>query len=187
MGLWYDTCLVVEDDARLREVLVRAGQRWARIVQACGSLGTAREMLRTSVPDLMIVDVQLPDGVSTALLDPWPATLPMPTVVAISGQATPRDGFGLARLGVREFVSKPLDLQRLEDAVMAARASPPDLRPHIRTTVGHRSIHSVEAEVRDTMLNEAVIREGGNRRAAARLLAVSRQLLQHMIRKRSRD
>jgi transcriptional regulator with PAS, ATPase and Fis domain len=49
--------------------------------------------------------------------------------------------------------------------------------------VGQRQIHEVQDEVRETMLREALGRARGSRRAAAKLLRVSRQLVQHMLRR----
>ena len=60
-----------------------------------------------------------------------------------------------------------------------------DFLPRVRGVVGERSLHEVEREVRATMVNEALTRAGGSRREAARLLKVSRQLLQHILRQAS--
>jgi two-component system, response regulator RegA len=50
--------------------------------------------------------------------------------------------------------------------------------------VGRVPLHELEAEVRHAMLGEAIARAEGSRRGAARLLSVSRQLMQHMLRGR---
>lgn len=52
----------------------------------------------------------------------------------------------------------------------------------LRTAVGQIGVRDLEGLVRSTMVAEAIGRTGGNRRAAARLLGVSRQHLQHMLR-----
>ena len=62
-------------------------------------------------------------------------------------------------------------------------AEPPDLTPYVRASVGIVPLQHIEEHVRHTMLQEALARSGGNRRGAARMLKVSRQLLQHMLRK----
>jgi two-component system response regulator RegA len=102
--------------------------------------------------------------------------------VAMSGTAEPGESFRLAQLGVRTYLHKPLRLDELEAALVYARTAPADLRPYARGLVGLRPIHEVEEELRKTMVEEALARAGGSRSGAARLLAVSRQLLQHMLR-----
>ena len=51
----------------------------------------------------------------------------MPAVVAISGSAAPRESFRLAQLGVRAFLSKPIDLTSLDETLETVLAEPPDL------------------------------------------------------------
>ena len=55
--------------------------------------------------------------------------------------------------------------------------------PLIRQLVGHSPLSKVESEVRTLMVTEALARARGSRRAAAKMLAVSRQMLQHVLRK----
>ena len=108
-----------------------------------------------------------------------------PTIVAISGSASPAVSFRLAQMGVRSFLAKPLRLEELERTIDDALARPPDLRPQVRAAVGRASIQDVEEQVRTIMVDEALARAGGNRRMAAKLLNISRQLLQHILRRRA--
>ncbi|WP_437598342.1 helix-turn-helix domain-containing protein [Sorangium sp. So ce590] len=88
-------------------------------------------------------------------------------------------------MGVRSFLAKPLRLEELDRAIDDALARPPDLRPQVRAAVGQTSIQEVEEQVRTIMVDEALARAGGGRRKAAQLLNISRQLLQHILRRRS--
>jgi len=97
--------------------------------------------------------------------------------------AGPEQSFRLAQRGVRAYLPKPFATTDLLQAINQAFNGPLDLRPHVRSVVGRLSLQEVEAEVRRTMLQEALARAGGSRRAAARLLRVSRQLVQHIIKK----
>ncbi len=152
-------------------------------VHAADGVATCAEALRTFMPDLVVLDVELGDGDAFDALALF-AQLPVaPRVVVISGVAGPDEAFRLAQLGVRRYVHKPIDLSALEETVRHALHDPPDLTPHLRASVGIVSLQSLEEKVRQTMLQEALARSGGNRRGAARLLRVSRQLLQHMLRK----
>lgn len=95
----------------------------------------------------------------------------------------PAEGFRLAQMGVRAFVPKPATPAAIERALAAVLGAAPDLAPLVRTLVGWLGVHEAEDRVRATMVAEALARARGNRKSAARLLAISRQLLQHILRK----
>ena len=175
--------LVVEDDTELGAILEKAMLRVAARVRAVGTLAEARAALGEGAFDGILLDVCLPDGQAEALLAELQSRQPFPVVVAISGGARPEETFRLAELGVRAFVPKPLDLAGLEDVWARVLSTPPDLGPHVKGTVGQRPLSDVESDVRKVMVTEALARAEGSRRGAARLLQVSRQLLQHIVRR----
>jgi DNA-binding NtrC family response regulator len=131
----------------------------------------------------LVLDVVLPDGRAVDLLDALEDVSPAPCVVAISGAAGPEESFELAARGVRAYIKKPLNLEELEAGVKRALSEPPDLAPHVKSAVGRAPVHEVEQLVRDTMVHEALARGKGNRRRASHVLGISRQLLQHILRK----
>lgn len=176
-------CLIVDDDERLRAVLVEALSARGFAVSEAASVAAARAVLGDGTPDLVILDVALPDGRASDVLDLLGYLSPAPRVVALSGAAGPDESFALAQRGVRIYLKKPIQLDELEQAVERALSQPPDLVPHVRAAVGLKSIHEVEQTVRETMVQEAIARGQGNRRVAARVLGISRQLLQHILRK----
>ena len=177
------SCLVVEDDERLcaaiAEALVALGFR----VRIVGSIKAAQAALAEGPPDLLVLDVALPDGRAVDLLDFLQNVSPAPCVVAISGAAGPEESFELAARGVRAYLKKPLNLEELEAGITRALSEPPDLAAHVKSVVGRAPVHQVEQLVRDTMVQEALARGKGNRRQASRVLGISRQLLQHILRK----
>ena len=178
-----DTLLIVEDAAPLGASLSDALRPCAREIGWVSTAQAAIAAMRDAIPDLIVLDVALPDGSAFDVLDAM-ATLPRaPAVVAMSGTADPAQSFMLALRGVRQFVSKPFSKEQLLAAITEALKTPPDLVPLVRQTVGMRGLHEVEEELRSTMLSEALARACASRRGAAQLLSVSRQLLQHMLRK----
>jgi DNA-binding NtrC family response regulator len=176
-------CLVVEDDQRLCVAISEALRSLGFAVRVVGSVTAARAALMDDPPDLLVLDVVLPDGRALDLLDLLQDLSPTPCVVAISGAAGPEDGFELALRGVRAYLKKPLNLEELEAGVMRALSEPPNLAAHVKSAVGRAPVHEVEQLVRDTMVREALARGKGNRRQASRVLGISRQLLQHILRK----
>jgi len=131
--------------------------------------------------DLLVVDVRLGDksGITVAehasKLDTAPPTL------AISGQATAAEGFRLAALGVRAYLSKPFDMHELRKAIQLVFSQPPDLTPGARAQVGYRHVHTVQDEVKVAMLRRALTLEEGNITRAAGRLGVTRTAVQQML------
>jgi two-component system, response regulator RegA len=175
--------LVVEDDPSLCRTLVNALQPWSAETRSAGTVKEARRQLLEFRPELLVVDFMLPDGNATELLASVRGAVPLPAVVALSACAAPRDSFELAELGARAYLQKPVELGALEEAIEKALIRPPALDVSARQAVGRIGLKEAEEALRRTMVAEALDRAGGNRRGAARLLEVSRELLQHVIRK----
>jgi two-component system, response regulator RegA len=175
--------LVVEDDARLCRTLVNALQPWSSETRSAGTVEEARRQLLDFRPELLVVDFMLPDGTATHLLASVRGVVPLPAVVALSACAAPQDSFELAELGARAYLQKPVELSAFEEAIRKALIHPPPLDVSARQAVGRISLKEAEGALRRTMVEEALNRAGGNRRGAARILEVSRELLQHVIRK----
>ena len=176
--------LVVEDNAALREMLARVLEARGWQVSTAETVAQVAAIDEHDTPRFVVVDVDLPDGSAFDVLehvDRWPVA---PAIVAMSGVASPDAAFRLAQAGVREYLTKPLSADELTEALARATTAP-DLRPQLRRVVGWVGVHEVEKSVRDALLDEALERTNGNRSAAARLLRVSRQLLQHMVRERT--
>jgi DNA-binding NtrC family response regulator len=179
-----ERALVVEDNPALSRTLTAALAPRFGEVRAARTVAEAGTLLASWRPDLIVLDVMLPDGDADAVLDLVAAHPPAPVVVAISGEADASRGFALGQRGVRAFVPKPLTLDELEAAIDLALTTAPDLEPHLRQSVGHRPLAEVEQQARDVMIDEALDRAVGSRRGAARILDTSRQLLQYLLRRR---
>ena len=109
--------LVVDDDARnrklVRDVLRRAG---LGTIEAAGA-EDALALARAHVPDLVLMDLRLPDldGAEAARrLKADPATAHIP-VVALTAVAGARNA--LLEAGFAGCVEKPIDVQALPDEV----------------------------------------------------------------------
>ena len=174
--------LVIDDVAATRRALSHALARRCKAVDSAADVQTAVQRLRGARYELIVLDVCLVDGSAFDLLDVIERLEPQPVVVTISGAASPSQSFLLAQRGVRSHLEKPVGVAALDAAIDAAVHGKVDLRPLLRAAVGNRPIHVVEDEVRTIMVREALARARGSRSGAARLLSVSRQLLQHMLR-----
>ncbi|SEN13949.1 response regulator [Cryobacterium sp. TMT1-3] len=111
--------LIIEDNAinmRLAKLLVRgAGHTSMEAVDAESGLLLARSEL----PDVILMDVQLPgmDGfAATALLKHDPVTAFIP-VIALTAMATARDEARARDAGCDAYITKPLKVQEVHDAL----------------------------------------------------------------------
>lgn len=176
--------MVVDDDPRFRRSLRAWLERRGHEVAESDSVATASDNVLTFAPDVLLLDFALGDGTAHELLDVIErAPGPQPVVVVISGEAESEDAFSLAARGVRRFLAKPLPPERLASVIEGLDDEDPALIAQARASVGRLGIHEAEALLRRTMVEEALARSEGSRRSAARLLSVSRQALQHMLRR----
>jgi ActR/RegA family two-component response regulator len=132
--------------------------------------------------ELMVLDVDLPDGSGVALAELAARMRPQPIIISISGQATPRDAFRLAQLGALALLTKPLSLADFMVTVEAVLEKAPDYVPHLVAVVGHESFRTVLDRVRRAMAEQALALAEGNKTGAARLLGITRQAVQQLIR-----
>jgi len=181
--------LVVEDDAALRTAIVRAVQGWgdAELMEAGTAAEARRQLAAVPPPDLVIIDVRLPDASAFSVLDSASELSPAPIMVAMSGKASPDEAFRLAQRGVRAYLEKPFSIQELTDSVEAARNEAPNLEPLITASVGRVPMRELQSEVRRVMVKEALAQTEGSRSGAARLLHVTRQAVQQILRSENRS
>ncbi len=103
--------LVVEDN-EANQLLARAVlEMEGYSVEIAGSAPEAVEVLRTSVPDLILMDIQLPgqDGLSlTRQLKTDPTTSAIP-VVALTAHAMTGDRELAIKAGCAGYISKPIE------------------------------------------------------------------------------
>jgi len=177
-----ERCLLVEDDVRLRTSLSEYLVPHVGQLEACGDARRGIEIIRAFSPQLIVLDFQLEDGNAFDILAVADMQQPAPAALVMSGRAGPAQAFELSDRGVRGYVQKPVDPETLLEAMRGVLETPPRLAPRLRAAVGNLGLKEVEALTRRTMVEEALARESGSRRGAARLLHVSRQLLQHAIR-----
>ncbi len=173
--------LIVEDNDALRAAMARVVRSWGAQAIEAGTVREAKTHLRPP-PDLVVVDVRLPDGTAFSVLEAISGVWPAPVKVAISGKASPEEAFRLAQQGVRAYLSKPLSLGDLRAAVEAACREAPLIEPLVAESVGYVPMRELQRRVRSAMIHQALALNQGSRSGAARLLDVSRQALQQILR-----
>jgi two-component system, response regulator RegA len=174
--------LVVEDDVALTTTLLTILRPRVASVSAARTIAEARSRL-SPAPDVVLLDYALPDGTAEGLFDDLAVLRPLPVVIAMSGATTTEEAFRLAQRGVSAFLSKPFDLRQLVAVWGQAVDTLPELDTRLRRAVGKVPLRSLEDAVRSTMVTEALALSNGSLRGAARLLSVSRQTLQFIVKR----
>jgi two-component system, NtrC family, response regulator HydG len=104
--------LIVDDDPEIVKVLTELVEREGFAVTCASALAQAREEIATTVPDIVLVDIHLPDGSGLELLEGLGPSAP--EVVLITGQASVDTAVDALRRGAADYLTKPVDFPRLK-------------------------------------------------------------------------
>ncbi len=106
--------LVVDDEPDIRMLLRDVLEDEGYEVALAGSVAEAKTARRARRPDLVLLDVWMPDGDGISLLKEWSDEdgLPFP-VVMISGHGNVETAVDATRLGAYDFIEKPLSIDKL--------------------------------------------------------------------------
>jgi DNA-binding NtrC family response regulator len=112
------TILVVDDEMGIRELLSEILSDEGHVVETAENAQHAREYRLRQAPDLVLLDIWMPDTDGVTLLKEWAAQgkLTMP-VIMMSGHATIDTAVEATRIGALNFLEKPIALQKLLKAV----------------------------------------------------------------------
>jgi DNA-binding NtrC family response regulator len=136
--------LVVDDELGIRstiqDILADEGYR----VSTAADAKEARIRYEDDAPDLVLLDIWMPDTDGISLLKEWSEGegLQCPVVV-ISGHGTVETAVEATRLGAVDFIEKPLSLEQLLSTVKMALVQQPV--PPVTDTVAGISLVQVEA------------------------------------------
>ncbi|MWL88889.1 response regulator [Cupriavidus sp. SW-Y-13] len=117
------TILVVDDEMGIRELLSEILSDEGHVVELAENAQQAREFRASATPDLVLLDIWMPDTDGVTLLKEWSAQgyLSMP-VIMMSGHATIDTAVEATKIGALNFLEKPIALQKLLSAVEAGLA-----------------------------------------------------------------
>jgi len=110
--------LVVDDEVGIRELLSEILHDEGHDVVLAENAATARIAREAGRPDLVLLDIWMPDVDGVTLLKEWGASsqLTMP-VLMMSGHATIETAVEATRIGAIGFLEKPIGMQKLLAAV----------------------------------------------------------------------
>ncbi|MDR1995663.1 response regulator [Azonexus sp.] len=113
--------LVVDDEVGIRELLSEILIDEGYDVRLAENAGAARRHRNELRPDLVLLDIWMPDTDGITLLKEWHAAghLNMP-VIMMSGHGTIDTAVDATRIGAFDFLEKPIALQKLLSSVQKA-------------------------------------------------------------------
>src|SRR5574343_57587 len=133
--------LVVDDEVGIRELLSEILIDEGYDVRLAENATAARKVRNELRPDLVLLDIWMPDTDGISLLKEWHAggLLNMP-VVMMSGHGTIDTAVEATRFGAFDFLEKPIALQKLLSTVQKAlRHDTPPARPALTLEAFSRS------------------------------------------------
>jgi len=119
--------LIVEDDAGTAEMLAALVAAEGFTTATAASLQQARRELESQRPDVVLLDLSLPDGSGIDLFDAVETPDPACEIVLITGHASLETSIQALRLGAADYLRKPVDVARLR-AVLARAGGASEVR-----------------------------------------------------------
>ncbi len=119
------TILVVDDELGIRALLSEILTDEGHTVELAENAAQARQVRESLRPDLVLLDIWMPDVDGVTLLKEWSAggQLSMP-VIMMSGHGTIDTAVEATKYGASAFLEKPITLQKLLRAVEQALVKP---------------------------------------------------------------
>jgi DNA-binding NtrC family response regulator len=117
--------LVVDDELGIRDLLSEILNDEGHAVELAENAAQARQARAQYRPDLVLLDIWMPDTDGVTLLKEWVSTgqLTMP-VIMMSGHATVETAAEATRIGAFDFLEKPITMQKLLKAVEKGLSKP---------------------------------------------------------------
>jgi two-component system response regulator PilR (NtrC family) len=146
--------LIVDDEPDIRELLEITLGRMSLATSSAKDLATARHLLSTEDFNLCLTDMRLPDGDGLELVEYIQKEHNQIPVAVITAHGTTETAIKALKTGAFDFVSKPVDLQKLRDMVNSALRLPQEKagetlatdapQPQIAPSITGQSIRVIE-------------------------------------------
>lgn len=165
--------LVVDDDARFRDRLVRAFVERGLDARGAGDVIEARALAAEDSPEWAVVDLRMPGPSGLELLKELLAIDAATRVVVLTGYGSIATAIDAVRLGAIDYLTKPADADQIIAALEGTTKRAGDERTEIPT------LARVEWEHIQRALSDC----NGNVTQAAKALGLHRRSLQRKLSK----
>jgi len=150
--------LVVDDELGIRDLLSEILNDEGHNVELAENAAQARAARGRTRPDLVLLDIWMPDTDGVTLLKEWSTTgmLSMP-VIMMSGHATIETAVEATKIGAQSFLEKPITMQKLLKAVEAGLTRTQPAVARKPGVVGAAAAPAVELTVEAAMTGGQVL------------------------------
>ena len=167
--------LLVDDDTQYALALSELIEQEDFQVRICGNIEEALTYLKTHIPDVVLVDLLLPDGSGMELIHKIEALASHTRVLVITAHAALDSTVAALRAGVEDYLTKPLDLEQLRNRLRTVkkdigqqpslatgkRAPLDQLGPLIGSSAAMRELYASIESVAPTNLTAFLFGESG--------------------------
>ncbi len=147
--------MIVDDERLVRWSLRQKCEDWGYVVIEADAGEAALRLAERENPDLVLLDVRMPDLTGIEVLDQLKKNGDAPAVIMITADPKLDDVKAALKLGAYDFVGKPIDFDELhlamKDALEAASLRTQGLRPKPRSGAGYDSVVSVSPKMTELM------------------------------------
>lgn len=147
--------LVVDDEHGIRDLLWEILNDEGHSVELAENAAQARAFRSKEQPDLVLLDIWMPDTDGITLLKEWAmaGALTMP-VIMMSGHATIDTAVEATKIGALSFLEKPITLQKLLKAVDQGLARNAIAKGVVSSSSAVASVHSSEPVAEPQMVQQ---------------------------------
>ena len=169
--------LIIDDEPDIRELLQITLGRMSLETVATGTLLEARSLLRQHHFNLCLTDMRLPDGDGLTLVKEIQDGYPQLPVAVITAHGSTETAITALKSGAFDFVSKPVDLQKLRALVQSAlklseSVTPATTAPVLGGIIGEsRSIRSLRQQIGKLARSQAPVFISGESGSGKELVA----------------
>ena len=149
--------MVVDDERLVRWSLRQKCEEWGyRVIEADSGI-PALKLAQQETPDLVLLDVRMPDLTGIEVLDQLKKNSDARAVIMITADPQLDDVKAALKLGAYDFVGKPIDFDELHVTIKNAleatslRTEVQTLRSEIRRGAGYDSVVSVSSKMTELM------------------------------------
>ena len=149
--------LIVDDERLVRWSLRQKCEEWGYLVIEADSGEPALKLAQRESPDLVLLDVRMPDLSGIEVLDQLKKNGDARAVIMITADPQLDDVKAALKLGAYDFVGKPIDFDELHVAIKNAleatslRTEVQALRGEVRRGAGYNSVVSVSPKMTELM------------------------------------
>ncbi len=128
---------IVDDEPNFSESL-RMALEDSFVITTADSIKSARKLLEEKIPDVILLDLRLPDGDGIELSRELKGLDPAPVVIIMTAYATVENAIKALKEGAVDYFTKPLDIEKLKR----------ELNVYLENRLLHKKIRALDWEIK---------------------------------------